>query len=69
MASGKIVPRLCLFGPETVLVVAASLSFHRTSQQAAHKVALQGKEDCQREQHGEEGARGQQMPVAAERAG
>ena len=42
-----------------------ALSFHRTSGQPAHEIALQREEDDQRDEHRDEGARGKHMPVLA----
>jgi hypothetical protein len=42
------------------------LPLHRPRQDAPHEVALQGEENDQRQRHGDEGRRGQQVPILAQ---
>lgn len=42
-----------------------ALSFHRTRSQPAHEVALQCEEDDQRDDHGDERAGSEHMPILA----
>jgi hypothetical protein len=51
--------------PQNVYCFLCSLSFHRTGQQTPHEVALEGEKDDHWYDHGEEGSRRQQVPVAA----